>query len=68
MWPYFEAVSKRCGQLYADFKQGHDIAKYTTTGQEERRVEVKKVKRHESPSKTQGSTAGSKAANWKQDS
>lgn len=67
MWPFFDAVGKRCSELYADFKQGHDISKYITTGQEERRIEVKKVKRHESP--TKGSTTqGSQAAAWKQNS
>lgn len=54
MWPFFDTVGKRCNELYTDFKQGHDISKYTTTGQEERRIEVKKVKKHESP--TKGST------------
>lgn len=66
MWPFFDAVGKRCNQLYTDFKHGQDITKYTTTGQEERRIEVKKTKRHESPSK--GATSGSNAANWKQNS
>lgn len=59
MWPHFDAVAKRSAALYADFKIGHDIAKYTTTGTEDKRVEVRKSKRQDSPSKTSSSiTAG----------
>jgi hypothetical protein len=58
MWPHFDAVAKRSAVLYSDFKAGHDIAKYTTTGTEDKRVEVKKAKRHDSPSKMQASVTG----------
>ena len=58
MWPHFDAVAKRSQNLYGDFKAGHDIAKYTTTGTEDKRVEVKKAKRHDSPSKMQASVTG----------
>ncbi len=69
MWPHFDAVAQRCGQVFNDYKHGQDITKYTTTGQEERRIEVKKgTKRHASPQKTQGNLGGSQAANWKQNS
>lgn len=39
MWPHYDAVAKRCQSLYGDYKAGQDIAKYTTTGQEDKRVE-----------------------------
>ena len=63
MWPHHDAVAKRSSQLFADFKQGLDIAKYATTGQEDRRVGGTKGKRSDSPGKTtQGTTKG---GNWK---
>lgn len=69
MWPHHDAVAKRSSNLYADFKQNLDITKYTTSGQEDRRVENKKTKRNESPVKTNGTTSTSQAsgaaANWK---
>ena len=58
MWPHFDAAAKRCQALYADFKAGHDISKYITTGTEDRRVEIRKgTKRDTSP--TKGQTTGS---------
>lgn len=51
MWPHFDAVAKRCAKLFEDYTQGQDITKYTTNGQEEKRVDMKKTKRFESPSK-----------------
>lgn len=68
MWPHFDAVSNRCVQLFQDYKQGLDIAKYTTNGTEDRRVEIKKTKRNDSPTKTHGTTGGSKGGNWKNNS
>lgn len=65
MWPNSEAVAKRGSCLFADFKQGLDIGKYATTGQEDRRIGGTKGKRGPSPGKTGGSTVGSKGANWK---
>ena len=65
MWPNSEAVAKRAGYLFADFKQGLDIQKYATTGQEDKRISGSKGKRGNSPGKTGGSTVGTKAANWK---
>jgi hypothetical protein len=62
MWPHYDAVAQRSSKLFADFKQGLDIAKYATTGQEDRRV-APKGKRSDSPGKnTQTSTKG---GNWK---
>lgn len=51
MWPHFDAVAKKCSKLFDDYQSGNDIAKYTTTGQEDKRVEMKKTKRFDSPSK-----------------
>ena len=65
MWPYFDAVGKRSSNLYADFKQGLDITKYATTGQEDRKANGLNKKRSDSPGKTQGTTIGSKGGNWK---
>ena len=62
MWPNSEAVAKRGANLYADFKQGLDIQKYATTGQEDKRMGMSKGKRTNSPGKV---TGGSKAGNWK---
>ena len=63
MWPHHDAVAKRASQLFADYKQGLDIAKYATTGQEDRRLVASKGKRSDSPGKnTQTSTKG---GNWK---
>ena len=57
MWPHHDAVAKRAAFLISDYRGGLDISKYTTTGSEDKRVEVKKPKkRNESPSKTTGST------------
>jgi hypothetical protein len=68
MWAHFDATGKRCAALFADFKQGQDITKYTTNGTEDRRVEIKKgSKRNESPTKSQGNTATS-GGNWKEKS
>ena len=63
MWPSSEAVAKRAGNLYADFKQGLEIQKYATTGQEDRRLAGPKGKRGNSPSKTGGSMIGPKGGN-----
>lgn len=65
MWPNSEAVGKRAGNLFADFKQGLDIQKYATTGQEDKRMGGSKGHRGSSPSKTGGSTVGSKGGSWK---
>ena len=63
MWPHYDAVAQRSSKLFADFKQGLDIAKYATTGQEDKRVGHSKGKRSDSPGKnTQTSTKG---GNWK---
>ena len=62
MWPSTEAVAKRGSNLYADYKQGLDIQKYATTGQEDKRMALTKGKRNNSPGK---STGGSKGGNWK---
>ena len=43
MWPHFDAVGKKCQKLYEDFKNGGDIQKYVTNGQEDKRVEIKRV-------------------------
>ena len=60
MWPHFDAVAKKCEKLYADFKQGLDIKKYTTNGTEDKRQEVKRsTKRFESPSKSPDVTMSS---------
>jgi hypothetical protein len=64
MWPHFEGVAKRCGTVYSEYKQGHDITKFTTNGTEDKRVEVRK-KRTDSPTKNQAATATS-SASWKQ--
>lgn len=64
MWPHYDAVAQRSSKLFADYKQGLDIAKYATTGQEDRRV-APKGKRADSPGKnTQTSTKGG-SNNWK---
>lgn len=65
MWPHFEAVAKRSSNLFADYKQGLEITKYATTGQEDRRNFGPNKKRSDSPGKTQGTTIGSKNGNWK---
>lgn len=67
MWAHFDATAKRCAALYSDFRAGQDITKYTTNGTEDRRVEVKKPKRNDSPTKTHGNTATS-GGNWKSQS
>lgn len=54
MWPHFDAVAKKCGKLFEDYKAGNDIKKYTTNGQEDKRNDLKKTKRADSPSKTGG--------------
>lgn len=59
MWPHFDAVASKCAALYADYKAGHDIAKYTTNGTEDRRVPIKKVRKSESPTKGHGVTGTS---------
>ena len=65
MWPNTDSVAKRASNLFADYKQGLDISKYATTGQEDKRVGGSKVKRGNSPGKTGGTTVGSKGANFK---
>lgn len=50
MWPHYDAVAKRCENLFKDYKAGQDIQKYATSGTEDKRVEGKK-KRFESPTK-----------------
>ena len=62
MWPNSEAVAKRGGNLFADFKQGLDIHKYATTGQEDKRAAGSK------PTKTGVTTVASKGGNWKSSS
>jgi len=64
MWPHNDAVAQRAAQLIGDYRKGLDIAKYTTTGTEDKRVEVKKAKKphQESHSKTSGSAATFKSA------
>jgi len=52
MWPHFDAVAKKAEKLYSDYKAGQDIKKYTTNGTEDKRQEVRKTKRFESPSKS----------------
>ena len=51
MWPHFDAVAKKCEKVYSDNKSGQDISKYTTNGQEDKRVDMRKTKRFESPNK-----------------
>ena len=38
MWPHHDAVAKRAAQLIQDYRQGLDIAKFTTNGTEDKRV------------------------------
>lgn len=59
MWPHNDAVAQRAAQLIGDYRKGLDIAKFTTTGTEDKRVEVKKAK---APSKTTGSAATFKSS------
>ena len=61
MWPHFDAVAKKCEKLFDDYKAGGDIQKYVTTGQEDKRVEVKRVTvtnkgRFDSPTKSPDAT------------
>ena len=51
MWPHFEGAAKRCQSMFDDYKSGKDIAKYKTTGTEDKRVmEPRKTRREdESP-------------------
>ena len=65
MWPFFDAVAKRCGVLFDDYKQGNDIAKYTTTGTEDKRVEIKRPRKSDSPTKTSGATTITSGGTWK---
>lgn len=50
LWPHYDAVGKKCARLYEDFRSGQDIKKYTTNGNEDKRVETR-TKRFDSPSK-----------------
>lgn len=59
MWPHFDAVAKKCSKLYDEYKAGGDIQKFVTTGQEDKRVEIKRVTnkgRFDSPSKSPDAT------------
>jgi len=62
MWPHHDAVAQRSSKLFADFKQGLDIAKYATTCYEVRRVAPKGKHSDSLGKNTQTSTKGS---NWR---
>lgn len=51
MWPHFEGVAKKSEKMYNDFRQGNDIKKYMTNGQEDKRQDLKKTRRFDSPTK-----------------
>lgn len=59
MWPHFDAVAKKCAKLYEDHKNGQDISKYTTNGTEDKRTDMRKTKRFESPTKSPDMTMSS---------
>lgn len=45
LWPNFDSVAKRCEGLYVDFKEGHDIQKFVTTGTEDKKFSQTKSKK-----------------------
>lgn len=57
MWPHFDLVGERCGQVYEDFKARKDIKKYQTTGTEDKKMgsgkKMRDTMRDTSPLKTQ---------------
>ena len=65
MWPHHDAVAKRAAQLITDYRQGMDIAKFTTNGTEDKRVVHLKTTKQESPTKGAALTGSS---NFKQQS
>ena len=56
MWPHFEAVGKKCQKIAEENKVGGDINKFTTNGQEDKRQDMKRTQRFDSPTKSPDAT------------
>lgn len=55
MWPHFESVAKKCDKVLSEAKEGKDIARFQTTGAEDKRIDQprKQFKGTQSPGRTQ---------------